>query len=257
MSKPNKKGGIINKNKLKDSRDKWKNKAVFRNQEVYRLKKRVAELHKSREAWKSKYQSSQSKLSSSGMDLSSIPPAAHGHQYSILWVLLCIHWQKYGQMSLRACQHCLQELWLCIGLHISAPSHESIRQWVCKSGYYHSQPIEDCGTWALIVDESVFLGGEKILLVLGIRLDSWGFERCLDISSTCVLHISTSQSWSGKEIAQKLQDISAQRQVAYVVSDQGNNLLKACREGGFAQVGDCSHMMAKGLEYQYKGLAVF
>ncbi|MBK9247802.1 MAG: hypothetical protein IPM69_06705 [Ignavibacteria bacterium] len=55
-----------------------------------------------------------------------------------------------------------------------------------QSGYYRIQreqksvrnPAEQ---WALVIDESITIGSEKILLVLGLELSTWQFTKSLSV----------------------------------------------------------------------------
>lgn len=259
MSKPNKKGGIISKYKLKISRDKWKSKAISQKKEVRALKKRVQELENSRDHWKMKYRLSSQQTKYPDAPTSLFSSAKH-HSYPLLYAQLCLHWQSYGRMSLRACSHCLSGLIDCLGLGSNVPCHETIRQWVCQLGYHRSEQVITSGQghqWVLIVDESVMIGQTKLLLVLGLRIDNWSFERPISISDVEVLHVASSSSWKGSEVQQVLDKLSTQLDISYVISDQGANLLNAYKGGNYKHIPDCSHVIASGLKKQYKDLPVF
>jgi hypothetical protein len=94
---------------------------------------------------------------------------AKHHIYSLLLVAFCANIQGYGQMSLQGCVHVLLCLQLALGGQRRLPSHNSIRSWVCKLGLYRIQHCKDSSEpWLYWVDESIHLGSEKILLILGI-----------------------------------------------------------------------------------------
>ena len=72
------------------------------------LNKRNTELKTSRDLWKSKYQAGE--LSAEKTVALESPKARH-HQYSVHVVMLVMHLQNYGKMSLRSCRHRVSSLW--------------------------------------------------------------------------------------------------------------------------------------------------
>lgn len=179
----------------------WKTKAVYRQQQIKAQKARICELIESRDAWKHKYQSLQKEAKT--VSLFSGQKAAK-HQYSLVLVLLLLKWQKYGQMSLRGCRHCLCELCLVLGLSVRLPSAVSLRWWICKYGYHQvSIHPTECVPYVIYADESIVIGGEKILLILGALESSLG-EGSLCFSKTEVLWVGSGGSWTGEAIAKVL-----------------------------------------------------
>jgi len=55
--------------------------------------------------------------------------------------------------------------------------------------------------WVYIVDESISLGKERILLVLGVRLRDLNFTDCLDLAYTQVLSLEVASIWESTNIA--------------------------------------------------------
>jgi hypothetical protein len=49
-----------------------------------------------------------------------------------------------------------------------------------------------------------------------------------------------------------LSEVAEKTPIAYIVSDQGNNLRRAYKQGGYIAVSDCSHAFARALESLYK-----
>jgi hypothetical protein len=238
----------------KDSEKSWKTKAVDRQCKIKAQASRIAELTQSRNAWKHKYQSLQK-----SPKIGSIfeGEKAAKHQYSLLLVLLLLRWQKYGQMSLRGCRHCLCELCLLLGLSVRLPSAVTLRWWICKYGYHQvsSHPTEAL-PYVIYVDESIVIGGEKILLVLG-TLESSLSEGSLCFSKTEVLWVGSSGSWTGDEIAKVLSKIAQHYRISYVVSDCGTNLIKSYKSAGYVHIEDCTHELAKIVKKLYEGHEVF
>jgi hypothetical protein len=233
------------------NRDKtWKSKAQQRGSENRRLRKRNKDLEKSRDLWKIKYQG----LSLTGNARSVLSGGkAKGHQYSLLLVMLVVELQKYGTMSLRGCRHCVKNMLLVMGLSGRVPSHSSIRNWVCKSGYYRVKAWGEVrGKQILYVDESIVFGSEKILLILGIGHQSIPKERSVNHSDIEVLYVGVSQAWKSEAIWVQIEAISQSRGISYIVSDEGINLRKAYKMGNYVHIEDCTHVLVNHLKHIYQ-----
>lgn len=132
------------------------------------------------------------------------------------------------------------------------PCKETCQNWVSKAGYYYLQQTanelvntEVC----LIMDESVRVGTEKLLLVLAcphekMELGTLSYE---DVS---VIYLKGSNSWKGEEIAVELKKTLKEKglKVSYIVSDEGNNLVKAAKLLDYEHLPDISHLIATCLK---------
>ena len=72
-------------------------------------------------------------------------------------------------------------LGLVLALQIRPPSYSSIRYWEQKMSYYRLSTVSaDSGQeWVLIIDESIAIGREKLLLFLGVDLGAYCFGQPL------------------------------------------------------------------------------
>lgn len=226
----------------------WKQKAIERRHEIGRLKKQVKELKASRNSWKRKYQS----LHEQKVRLNK--EKASGHQYPVVMVWLCVHLYRCCRCSLRNCSEVIAGVALTMQINCRKPSASSIRNWIIKYGYYcyEGSANSHSGKWTVIVDESVSIGQERLLLVLGLSLATWKFERAVAHQDVRVLHVSIASSWKADQIARVLKEISSGIEVAYCVSDKGNNIMGAIKELGWVHIYDCSHQWAKLMEHLYE-----
>lgn len=232
------------------NRDKtWKSKAIARGSENRRLKKRIKELEKSRDLWKRKFQSLCLKLGKSIIGAEK----ARGHQYSLGLVLLIIELQKYGTMSLRSCRHCVATMFLAMNLTGRVPSHNTIRNWACKSGYYRVKTSGGGNSdHILYVDESIVFGAEKILLILGIATQNIPKDRSVNHSDIEVLYAGVSKEWKSESIWTQIDQIGQAKEISYIVSDEGINLRKAYKMGNYVHIQDCTHVLANHLKHIYQ-----
>jgi len=139
-----------------------------------------------------------------------------------------------------------------IGLQRRVPSHECIRNWLCKQGYYRVKKAELLvGNRVLYVDESIVLGGEKILLVLGIMEENIPISRCVSQEDVEVLYVGSEKEWKGEKIADILKQVNGQHKVSYVVGDQGTNLKNAYSSCEYTHIEDCTHIFSNYLKQMY------
>jgi hypothetical protein len=247
--KQSKKTENQSKGQVKNTDNNWKIKAQSRGLENQSLKKRLKELTASRDLWKSKYQ----KVSKSDINARLLlGQKAKHHQYSLPIILLTLDFQRFGSMSLRGCRHCLGCLLLSLGLDGRLPSHNSIRNWVCKYGYNR---IVECqvqrGSYVLYVDESIVFGSEKILLILGILQSKIPLKNSVNHSDMEVLFVGSSNEWKAESIELELQNIAKNKRISYVVSDEGLNLRKAYDLCNYVHIEDCTHIIANHLKRLY------
>lgn len=247
----------------KDKINYWKGKTKIANSEKNkfakknrRLEARVASLTLKNKALKQEVAVCKKAQQQLGFTVDA--SRAERHQFALVLVLFCVHCQRFGMTSLRSCQNMVAQLVLVFGLRTKVPSHTTIRNWVCKCGYHRGVTQANLAansagqSWALWVDESISVGGQKILLVLGRTATDWSFDKSLTQETVHVLHMSFAEQWLGEEVATVLQEIAQTHKIAYIVSDMGNNLTKSYKIGGFTHISDLTHTIAKGLERHYK-----
>lgn len=242
------------KGQVKNTENSWKTKATGRAKIINQQKKRILELEHSRDLWKSKCKTKS--LDSKSLCFDS--KKAKHHHYSLLVILWVLQMQNYGVMSLRSCRHCVSSLYLILNLSGRIPSHGSIRNWLCKHGIYRLQ--ESCNSAkkrVLYVDESIIIGGEKILLVLGISVDKIPIEGSVRHQDIEVLHVSSQKEWKAESIAPILTKIGQNGEISYIVSDQGCNLTKAYKLCRYVHIEDCTHILAKFLKKIYEESPLF
>lgn len=235
---------------------KWKGKAKHYRQERDAYKKRIQELVMSRDHWKDKYQ--QAKASRLGLPASRVKGAKSAdriarHAYSSEVIMLSL-WLRQARCSLNSCVEIMRLLVVYLGLELRVPSRSSIQHWEKKLGYWRiHQSTESPDDWVILLDESVSVGQQKLLVVLGVNLSHYVFGQALCLGQLHVLSVRVASSWKGAAIQQELLALQARGyQIAYAVSDGGPNLVKAFDLCQIERIADCSHALGKLLEKQYK-----
>lgn len=247
----------------KNEINKWKIKAILRNKIIQSQKKDILILQQRCNKLKISLVNLQNNLSSKSENVSRFSAkneVAKGHSYHLVLVLFCVQFLSYGAQSFRGCVHSLVCINLCFRLGFSKiPSHTTIRNWACKMGYYrvHQEVQKSEELWLLLIDESISLGNEKILLILGMPLSQVSFGRALNLSDLRVLQMEIRKTWTGEDINLVLQKVSKNYPIGYIISDCGNNLKKSYVLGSHLHIPDIMHNMANILASLYEKDTVF
>lgn len=135
------------------------------------------------------------------------------------------------------------------------PSYNTIENWIKKCGLHvyetASEPLQDT-QYAQIVDESMMIGSEKLLLTIGIPAEHQ--ERPLSATDTNILGIAVAKSWNGEGVENELKKAATKvgHDPNYVVSDNASIMEKGVRCAGFNHHHDISHSLGMFLEREYK-----
>lgn len=241
----------------------WREKAKKRSKEISAHKSRIKELIISRDNWKMKYKSSKAKNLELLKELKRVKKAIsndtvkkakpRNHSYSVQIIMLCIWLRQGSNCSLRGCASILKIMSLMFGLELSCPSYGSIQNWEKKLGYSRLQEVGLEGQdWVLILDESISIGQQKLLLILGIELGKYSFGQALCFEDVQVLYIGIGSSWQGAQISKEIEKLKSKGfSISYAVSDGGTNLGKGLRISSLLQVQDCTHAIGNLLKKQY------
>ena len=180
-------------------------------------------------------------------------------QYPVLTIKLACELWFGAQLSFRHIVKVLRIFYPLLGLELKVPAHTTVRNWCLALAFTHlcQAPPDEIAqsNWALISDESLSIGGKKLLVVLGVPLDRLT-NRPLVHQGVRVLTVQMAKSWTGESIQLIYEAIIAKGYtVSYLVSDDGENLAKAARLMSLPRVRDCSHGVATALRRSYKHVA--
>lgn len=140
------------------------------------------------------------------------------------------------------------------------PCRNSVENWVKKSGYfiYNNPSLKTSGDYAMIIDESVMLGSERMILNLGIEANK-ATDEALNYSDIEVLGIHVDSQWDSAKIVKAL--ASDQKKMGkkpeYIISDNDTKLRKAISDYDCIQVRDVGHSIAMHLKRVYEKEADF
>lgn len=140
------------------------------------------------------------------------------------------------------------------------PCYTTIENWTKKCGL---KVYETAGEslkntdYAEIVDESMMIGNEKLLLTLGVPAEHQG--RPLESKDVSVLDIAVAKSWTGENIGLQLQKSVEKvgHDPIYVITDNASVMNKGVRCAQMIHHHDISHSLGMYLERAYKERADF
>ena len=140
------------------------------------------------------------------------------------------------------------------------PAYTTIGYWTQELGlsvYKESCSLFKDKRYALIVDESMMIGSEKLLLTLAMPAINAG--SAITEKDITIVDISIAKSWNGTSIKNVLEKVTDKigHKPEYVISDNGYTVCKAVRDAGYAHHSDISHTLGMFLERVYKKEADF
>jgi hypothetical protein len=232
------------------------------------LRRRVEELSDSRDSWKEKYHLSQAKLAryernsrvinSDAPDLSGVK----GHKYTLKVITFSVMLYVFAGCSFRSVHKVLSCFQSEYGLLLGdLPSKTSIENWVQKLGYseYTDSGIYLYeGDYSIIIDESMVVGQQRMMIVLGIDAVK-SDEKALCFGTVRLLYIAVRPSWNWEDVVQLLDKVAEKmgKEPLYVISDGGNNLTKGIKGASLKRIPDVGHQMAKFVEQTYVNQDLF
>lgn len=106
------------------------------------------------------------------------------------------------------------------------PCWQSGRNWLLKLGLYKlNEPKPYSTSWIWIVDHSIQLGDEKVLVVLGIQENAIPLGRALQFEDMTLLGLKVSKKTTGERVSEQLSEIaSLYGPPMHIVSDGGPDL---------------------------------
>jgi len=135
------------------------------------------------------------------------------------------------------------------------PAYTTIGYWAQELGlsvYKESCSLFKDKRYALIIDESMMIGSEKLLLTLAVSADNEG--HAITEKDIVIVDISIAKSWNGTTIREVLKKVAEKvgHDPEYIISDNGSTIGKAVRDAGYNHHLDISHSLGMFLERVYK-----
>jgi hypothetical protein len=232
------------------------------------LRRQNKALSESRDMWKEKFHASQAKLTkyernsrvvnSASPDLSGVK----GHKYMLKVITFSVMLYVFAGCSFRSVHKVLGCLQTEYGLFSGdLPSKSSIENWVQKLGYSeYSQSGLDLfkGDYGIIIDESMVVGQQRMMIVLGVDAVKTD-EKALCFGTVRLLYIAVKASWNWEDVVKLLDKVAEKmgKKPVYSISDGGNNLTKGIKKAELKRIPDVGHQIAKYVEHTYANQELF
>jgi uncharacterized coiled-coil protein SlyX len=243
----------------------WMEKAKERARIIRELKQKLKRKQQQVDRYKEKYRLLQQQYKSLEASVTrcshsiNVPVAVKPprHHYEASLIRFCLHLHTRGNLSVRSIPRVLE----CTKHYLEVPyekipCHSTVHTWLRKVGLHalkHVPEKEDAGEqWMLIADESVQVGKEVLLMIIGVPLSKYdGGTLCF--SKARLLYVSSNSSWNAGQIKTAIKKVTSDLagEVAYILIDGGNSLNAAIKNTHWALVRDCTHKMAEILRNIY------
>ncbi len=120
------------------------------------------------------------------------------------------------------------------------------------------KPIEKADDWILIIDESIAIGHERLLVIYGVKESRIKFDRALQYTDLTTFFIKSGSQWTAEIIKKELEKIlNLCGNIKYIVADGGNAICKSIRLMTKVHVYDITHKIAWFLKEMYENDATF
>ena len=141
----------------------------------------------------------------------------------------------------------------------AVPCFSTIRMWLLRVGYYAlTRPLDKTKSWLWLVDHTIQIGTQKILVILGCPMDDVPFgQRALQLSDLQLVALVPMEKSNGALVETELENAAQRTGVPrQIASDQGSDLLKGVADymefrPGTAHVPDAAHYGANLLEHAW------
>ena len=187
--------------------------------------------------------------------------AVPGHRYSLLVIKLCILMYTRTNCGIRTVVKILEIFGEVFeGKCGKVLCYNTVENWMKKLGlsvYENDRTPCRGGKYAVVVDESIFISSEKLLLLLGIPVRHKGEP--VKYEDVTVISMKVGKAFNGDNIKQEIEEAArkAGSSLEYVVNDQAHNLTNGVAKSGIAQHIDISHPMGTILKKAYDKQADF
>lgn len=181
------------------------------------------------------------------------PSKVANHHFPAEMIALAVFIVVHANGSLRCAAKTVAYFATLMGWEYTQPSHATVDNWTRRLGLYALDHLKQkSGKYIAIIDESIQIGREKCLLLLGVKLSGEQSRFApLTLREVEVLGVEVQNSWKADQVAEFVSrrlDQHPDLDLQYMVSDQGTNLRGAFAKLNLAAVCDCSHVIMNALK---------
>lgn len=235
----------------------WREKAKEHRIEKDRIRKKESEVRLSRSYWREKYyllkEEHEQVLLQLEQSVFLSQTKVRNHTYCLEQIILALELRHEAGCSYRSCVAVMMIISKWLGIDWRIPSASTVFNWDLKLGYdWVNSKHTEAKDYVLILDESVTVDYEKVLLLTGVDLERYDCSRPLQMSDIFVLDIKVNRSWKSEAISEVIKGVERRNfSMPYACCDNGANLLKSLRDSGIVQIEDCSHALGNIMKRCY------
>jgi len=141
----------------------------------------------------------------------------------------------------------------------AVPSFSTIRMWLLRVGHYAlTRPLDKTKSWLWLIDHTIQIGSQKILVILGCPIDDVPFgQRALQLTDLQLVALVPMENSNGDAVERELENAAQRTGVPrQIASDQGSDLVKGIADyveyrPGTAYVPDVAHYGANLLKHAW------
>ena len=178
-----------------------------------------------------------------------------GHRFPLVVIQLCVLIYMRTPCGLRTVVTILEIFAELLGDTFGkVPCYNTVENWVKKLGlsvYQDDQPCKD-KKYAMVVDESIVINGQKLLLTLAIPSEHQ--SRPIKHEDVIILDMSVGKGFNSDDVQGRIEaaEKSAGNTPDYIISDNGHNLVNGITGFRHIRHADISHSMCVILRNVYE-----
>lgn len=171
-------------------------------------------------------------------------------------IMMCCSLRAQTGMGLRTIAKAVGIMLDILGIEAKIPSHQTISDWMQRLGI--AEYCDGCKRlsgqeYALIADESISVGSQKLLLIQAVPAEFTG--KPLSIGDATVVGMHVAPSWTAEEVGRRC--AQAQEKIghgaAYTLTDGGHNVSSGSSALECPHHSDISHAFGAMCKRRYEG----
>ncbi|MDR0207087.1 MAG: hypothetical protein LBI45_07535 [Bacteroidales bacterium] len=172
---------------------------------------------------------------------------------------MCIALVTSAGVSFRAVSRIFINLNLYLNLNLGSPTHTTVLNWIKKQGIsrFKDKEFYKQRKWVLIADESIQFGNKKLLFISAVPESRCSQSKSLSYSDLTPLLLKVSASWKSKDIIPEISQRIDLKQIAYCISDNGNNLTCTFKSLKCKHIPDVNHKFSLIIQSVFENNLLF
>lgn len=187
-------------------------------------------------------------------DLGHIKGHLKGYEFPLIVIMMCCALRAQTDIGLRTIPKAVGIILELLGIASKMPSHQTISDWMARLGigeYCDAGKRLAGQRYAIIADESISIGGQKLLILEAVPAEHLG--RPLAISDAVVVGMHIAPSWKAEDIEKKCREAEKKigHNAEYTLSDGGHNVSSGSGALDCPHHSDISHAFGAICKWAY------